>query len=221
MKELEQAIQTAFAGMVTSGKLTALIEEGVHGAVKSVITGCFNSYSPFQKALAEHINNNLKIDLDGIGLAGYNALLMNIIKAKLDASVVKYAERLISKELDDLLVNPPAEIKLSELVTMLREHSREDDQSGGVSCHVQHSDSSAGWGHVKLDVKPNQSARDCRYDLAYTDKGEVYRIGLPYHDDITKRVFAGPFFGFDRALFQMHAAKTKLIIDEDAVDTGN
>ena len=37
--------------------------------------------------------------------------------------------------------------------------------------------------------------------------------------DPSKKIFCGPFYGFDRLLFQMYAAKTKLIIDEDDVNT--
>lgn len=219
MKELEQAIQTAFAGMVSSGQLGKIIETNVQKAVEKTLDDVFKSYSPFQKNLTEHIQKTLNVDFGGIGLAGYNEIVLKIIKAKLDASVFKFAEKQISASLDELLENPPAEIKLSELVEMLSKEARaEDNHERGISCHVVENDNNDRWGTVKLDKKPRVAARDCQFDIAYTDKGEIYRIGIPYHGDVTKKLFAGPFFGFERALFQMYAAKTRLILDD--VDTG-
>lgn len=223
MKELEQAIQTAFTNMVTSGQVTKIIETQIQKTVEHVFVETFRSYSPFCKALTDHVQKTLQVDFAGLGLAGYNETVLRIIKAKLDANVEQFAMGQISKAMDELLKTPPTEIKLSELVDLLKKHvGAGDGGECGVSCHVEFSDGSTlkGWCHVRLDEKPRQSSRDCRFDVAVTDKGEIYRISLPYSGDVTKRMFAGPFYGFECALFQMYAAKTRLIIDEDNVDTG-
>ena len=221
MKELEQAIQTAFTDMVTSGQLKKVIETNVQKAVESVLSDCFRNYSPFQKALAEHINATLRVDFERLGLAGYNATLLQIIKTKLDAAVFQFAEKQIGEGLAELLQNPPAEIKVSELVAMLKKQLQEDSsyheesRPDVVDCEVQ-TDTGivAGYGQVKLTVKRRGSTDGRCYELAIDSEQRVYRVSLPYQGDISKRVFAGPFFDFERALFQIYAAKTKLVLDE-------
>lgn len=219
MNELSQAIQTAFTGMVESGQLTKIIEANVQKSVETVLSEALRSYSPFQKALAEHVQKSLSVDFSNLGLAGYNETILKIIKAKLDASIHKFADKQFAESMDELLQNPPAEIKLSALVKMLSDEAKEDDNHEGISWHLVMSDSSDGWGHLKMDAKPDVRKDDCRFEIAFTAKGEIYRIYIPYSGDVTKKIFAGPFFGFERVLFQMYAAKTKLILDEDAVES--
>ncbi|TXH09637.1 MAG: hypothetical protein E6R03_16465 [Hyphomicrobiaceae bacterium] len=71
MKELGQEMQKVFTEMVSSGALTKIIEENVQAAVGGVLHECFRDYSPFRKALVEHINQNLSVDFSALGFAGY------------------------------------------------------------------------------------------------------------------------------------------------------
>lgn len=220
MKELEQAMTAVFAKMVANGDLNQIVEESVKGAVKRVIADCFTSYSPFHKQLGEHINKTLAVDFSALGLAGYNDFLLKVIKTKLDAAVFQFAEQHISQGLDELLKPAPKEIKLSALIELLREARREDltGEEDGISWHVRKAGTVSRYRYVHLDPKRGKSYDECGYQLSVTDQGEVYRLVLPWSGDVSKKIFAGPFYGFDRALFQMYAAKTKLILDEEAED---
>lgn len=203
MKELEEAITKTFGDMVASGKLTEIIEGHVQKSVDSVFRSFFETYSPFQEALQEYINQNLRVNFEGLGLA---------------AAVFKFAEKQITQGLEYIFEGAPAEIKLSALVAMLEESERQDDsQSEGISCHVELDKYTEGYHWIKLDRKRRKSSDECEYSIAVNKQGEGYNIGLPHRGDVTKKLFAGPFYGFDRALFQLYAAKSKLIIDEDAI----
>lgn len=58
----------------------------------------------------------------------------------------------------------------------------------------------------------------CAIHGAVTKNGEVY--GLTFGDaNMKDRMFLGPKYGFERFIFQLHAAKTKLELDEDAITT--
>lgn len=222
MKELEQAITTAFADMVDSGKLKKTIEDAVQGSVARALTDCFHSYSPFHKSLSEHINKSLGVDLSSLGLSGYNATLLQIIKAKLDANICRFADEQFAKSLEKLLADAPPEIKLSDLVEKFRRFANDENEcDNGISCHLVMSEGSCrGYGRLHLDIKSGKDAWNCRYHISFADKGEIYNISLPDSGDPSKRIFAGPFYGFDRMLFQMYAAKTKLILDRDADSIG-
>ena len=214
MKELEQIVQHALAQMAESGQFNKIVEAMVHKSVEEIISQCFNYGGPFQKQLAEAINKNIHIDFSHLGLAGYNQTLLNIIKAKLDSSIVQFAQKQISEGLDQLFATPPAEIKLSELVELYKKYLAEDDRDKEmeINAKVIRSEGCDGYWRLKLDGVPNKYGK--QFEIACDNKGNIYSISAPYHGDLTKALFAGPFYGFERALWQMYAAKTKLVIDD-------
>lgn len=215
MQELEAAIQTAFKGMVATGQLAKIVETQVQRSVENVLNDTFRSGSVFQKALADHVQKAIGLDFSDLGLVGYNVVVRNIIKAKLDATINHFAIKQIEACLDEVLQNPPTEITLAELRDLLREHQRNHyREEREISCHVVMNENTCpGYGVLKMDVKPNVSAKECGFEIAFTDTGEIYRLGLPYQGNFDNRVFVGPFYGFERALFQMYVAKTKLVLN--------
>lgn len=154
------------------------------------------------------------MDLRQLGLVGYNEIVLKIVKAKLDASVEVFGKAQIEKDLEELLKSPPAEIKLSDLVEQMKE-AHKDDERYECTCIVDWG-TSDGWGRVYLDKNGDKRKNDCEHSLAFTKEGEIYSFSIDRCDP-SKKMFFGPTYGFERSLFQMYAAKTKLIIDEDEV----
>ena len=219
MKEMQAAIETAFKQMVESGALNKVITESVEKSVTSVIKQTFESYSPFQKALTENVNKSLVINFDDLGLAGYNDMLLKIIKSRVDASIFKTAEKQITEGMDELMASPPAEVKLSDLVKEFRKYAAEDrPPDSEISFHCKDSDSSTGYFQCAMDEKSGKPHYDCGYRFAVTDKGEIYSLKFPHEGDVTKGLFVGRRFGFEKTLFQLWACKTKMVMDVDDVD---
>jgi hypothetical protein len=219
MKELETAIVAAFNKMAETGAIQTIIENKIEKTVADILDGILKSYSDFGKNLATHIQQSLNVDLSQLGLVGYNDIVLKIIKAKLDDSINIIGKNRLEKELSELLVNPPAEIKLSQLVTDMKE-SYQDRGYSQCTCIVEDSAYSSticqAYLRIYLDAK-EKDKNSCEYRLGVTDKGEVYSFNISGRDP-AKTIFVGPSYGFDRALFQMYTAKTKLIVDEDEVE---
>lgn len=216
MKELETAIIAAFNKMAESGAIEKIIEEKISKTVDSILDSALKSYSDFGKDLEKTIKDGLKVDLKKLDLLEYNHIILAIIKKKLDHSVLTVGKERLEKEMEELLASPPAEVKLSALVEMLKEGA--DDRSGSECTCIVEGSISDGWGHVYLDKNDDKDKHQCDYRLAYTDKGEVYSIHIDGRDP-KESLFIGPLYGFERSLFQMYVAKTRLIVDRDDVDT--
>lgn len=216
MKELETAIVAAFTKMAETGAIEKIVAEKIAKTVDSILDDALRSYSDFGKQLKETINASLHVDMKGLSLTGYNDIILKIIKAKLDNSIEIVGAARIEKELEELLAAPPAEIKLSELVEQLK-----NGRTGGdwyqCTCIVDWG-SNDGWGRIYLDEDGDKSKRDCDHELAFTKDGEIYSISIDGRDP-SKKLFIGPFYSFERSLFQMYVAKTKLIVDENEVET--
>jgi hypothetical protein len=151
-----------------------------------------------------------------LGLAGYNDIILKIVKEKLDNGIEAFGKAQIEKDLEELLKAPPAEIKLSELIEQMKSRARGDHDSE-CTCLIEWG-SNDGWGRVYLDEGSAKSRRDCKYELAFTKDGEIYSFSIDGRDP-SKKMFCGPFYAFERTLFQMYAAKTKLIMDKGEVNT--
>ena len=214
MKELETAIVAAFATMTKTGAIQQIIEKEIERTVGDILHSSLNSYSGFGKQLEKVINDSLNVDMEQLGITGYNYTILNIIKSKLDSSIEVIGRAQIEKDLEELLQCPPKEIKLSQLVEQLKNNY--DEIHDECTCIVSTS-TPDGWGRIYLHKQSSVNRRDCEYVLAYTADGEIYNISIDGRDP-SKRIFCGPFYGFERTLFQMYAAKTRLIIDEDEVN---
>jgi hypothetical protein len=215
MKELESAIVAAFTKMAETGAIQAIIEKKIEKTVDEILGDALRSYSDFGKNLSEVIKGAMNVDLRQLGLVGYNDIVLKIVKAKLDHSMEVFGKAQIEKYLEELLKCPPAEIKLSELVEQLKE-AHSDDERYECTCIVEWGKSD-GWGRVYLDKNGDKRKYDCEHSLSFTKEGEIYSFSIEGRDP-SKKIFCGPFYGFERTLFQMYAAKTRLIVDEDDVE---
>lgn len=215
MKELELAIVAAFNTMAENGTIQKIVEEKIKKTVDSILDDALRSYSDFGKELSKTIREGLNVDMRQLGLVGYNDIVLKIIKEKLDNSIEVVGRARIEKEMEELLATPPAEIKLSQLVEQLKKGDLSDDKYK-CTCIVDWGNND-GWGRVYLD-ESERDKRACAHQLAFTADGEIYSISIDGRDP-NKKLFIGPFYNFERSLFQMYVAKTRLIVDEDQVNT--
>jgi hypothetical protein len=84
MQEIEDAVIAAFRGMVSSGKLNQIIKKKIGETVEGVIDSALRSYSDFDKALSTAVQGALHIDADKLALPGYNEIILQIVRKKLE-----------------------------------------------------------------------------------------------------------------------------------------
>jgi hypothetical protein len=217
MKDMQNAVNAAFNGMVKEGKIEAIIEKQIEGTVKSIIEEALRSYSDFGKSLSEKIKNDLKFDFKEIGFDSYNHFIVKTIKAKIDKEIHIAGKEKIEKLLDDMLVDCPKEMKISELVEKFKEKVFSDNCNEApddeCTCLVEQSGSFIYIGFSGTADKPKY---DCDYRIGiYKDKIHSLRFGK---SEISREFFLGTQYGFEKILFQLYATGAKIIIDEDNID---
>jgi len=221
MKEIETAVTAAFTTMAASGALQKVIEENVVRAVSECVKNTLGSYSDFSKALNEHVKAALNVDFRELGLTGYNEIVLKIIKTKLADSINSVGVQRLEKEMGELLVDPPAEIKLSDLVEQFKESlDRYDQRDNRITCDVNTAGSTGicpGYAHIYMDKESGKSRHGCGIQIDVTPTGEVFGLKIS-GTDIKNTLFVGPHFGFERSLFQLYAGGTKILVDSDDVD---
>src|SRR4051812_9474145 len=116
MKELENAVTAAFRGMVSSGKLNQIIEKKIGETVEDVIGSALRPYSDFGKSLSTAVQGALHIDANKLALPGYNEIVLQIVKKKLEHGLEVIGKERLEKDLEHLLSGGvPQEITISKL----------------------------------------------------------------------------------------------------------
>lgn len=223
MKELEQVVSNAFSNIVTAGVIEKAIEEKLTKTITSIINDELQSYSEFGKQLNEHVKRAVKVDFSQLGIPGYNDLILKIIRQRVDANLNKQIEKHVTEQLDELLAPAPDEIKLSELVADFIKFQAEK-QSYSCSCDLPERitlgvSTDGSFTHVYLDKEHGSDRYECPWRIDTMD-GRVYSVRINEIDP-KNALFIGPMYGFERKLFQLYAAGTKLVIDADVdeIDT--
>ncbi|KVZ18618.1 hypothetical protein WT88_29490 [Burkholderia stagnalis] len=223
MKQLEQAFSTAFSNIISSGLIEKAIEENIAKTVESTIREQLRSYSDFGKAIEERVKTALQVNFDNLGLPGYNDLILKIVRAQVDANVQSTLAAQVEKQMTELLTPAPAELTLSALVAEFIEDSKRYDNSGPdrITLIVEEdsSYSSTKFHHIYLDKEEGQGKYECHHRID-VHNGKMYNV-LIGKQDPDKKLFVGSLYGFERRIFQLYAAGTKLIVDgdEDSINT--
>lgn len=218
MKEFTDLIQKVITDMSNDGRLEKMVTASVEKMVSGAITSALESYSGFGRELNEQVKDALHFDVKLLGLAGYNETVMQIVKAKLSSAVNIQGAEKISEQIDGILSDVPAEIKLSELVEEFKQHCNDYpgvDCGDKVSCEVEVRN---GYGTVTL--MPHEKQRGIRKSITLQydpEKNNVYGFSIG-SEDYSKKIFANCRYGFQKLLFGLYACRAKLIIDEDQVD---
>ncbi|HDR8933005.1 hypothetical protein [Burkholderia vietnamiensis] len=218
MNELEQAVSTSFANIVASGAIEKAIEAQLTKTITSIIDDQLRSYSDFGEKLKEHVKESLQVDFQGLGLPGYNDLILKIVRKKVAALTEQSIAESIEKQMADLLTPAPKEIKLSELVERFINHHAERfscscDGPDRITLRVEESQYGSRW--ISLDKAEGTREYDCEIRFGVSDQdGRMFGLRLDKRE-IEKTLFIG-FYGFEREIFQLHAAGSKLIIDGDS-----
>jgi hypothetical protein len=242
MTDLSQAIADATAKLIASGKVEAMVEKNLEKLVADIAQEQLRSYSDFGKKIAAAFAESIDFEISRLNLPSYNAVIVDILKRKFDAIIDQRARDDMSALVDELLKEPPAEIKLSELVEQykihVRGHSNEkvgNEVSVVVSRRRERSkytwDKNSEWIDVGLSEKAGLGEDDlyrCDFRLHVSPKDlgvkgdkslRVSTIWLGATEvSSVRNLFLGDVYGFQRFLFQLWAAKTPIVLDEDAVD---
>jgi hypothetical protein len=218
MDQMKDAIDTAFKNIVASGLIEKTIEEKLTETIKSAIDNQLRQYSDFGKAIEQKVKELVKVDLSSLGLEGYNDFVMKIIRKNVAELTDKSISTQIENQLKELLAPAPEQIELSKLVANFIAFSKENDlteNQSEITLIVEHSSGSSDYRYVCLDAEPNKSAYQCKYRIGVTSKGDPFSMRID-DEDMRKKLFVGSMYSFERDLFQMHVAGTKIIFDKEA-----
>jgi len=220
MEQLQQAVTDSFAKILATGAIEQIIEKELAATVSKIFNEELRSYSDFGKGLTEYIKSALKVDFDHLGLPGYNDFILKVVRAQVDANINNVLAGQVNDQLAALLAPPPTEITLSALVADFIEFNKRDDcgcdTRSNITLILEEPRHGMRW--VSLDADPDVKEHETSIRFLWSDWNQTIGGLRINKKEMDKYLFVGPIYGFERKLFQMHIAGTKLIIDQEADD---
>lgn len=214
--DLAKNLHETIDRIVASGRIESAIEEAVEKAVISVLQDELRSYSDFGGHLKDAVKKSLDFDPAEIDLPSYNEQILKIVRAKVQGLTRASIESQVAEQMEHLLEPAPESINLSKLIGQFVEFVKERRRYDCV-CHNEDSVSfhtSAGrdgFRYIQLDESPGKAVHQCDIQIGM-HQHRVFSLTLRHvHTD--RQLFAGPYYGFEKLLFQMKAAKTRIVFD--------
>jgi hypothetical protein len=219
MEQLQQAVAAAFQKVVDSGAVEAAIEKNIAETIQGLVRDQLRPYSPFAKALNEQVAKALQVDLSRLDLPSYGQLILNIVRRRVEAETDNQLAKVVEKQLSELLATAPAEISLQQLVEQFIEEHADDEaeRNERITLIVDGRDYGMRW--IYMDKAERKDKYSCAIRFLHNhETGKISALRLD-GAEVEKTLFIGPLYRFERALFQMHAAGTRLTGVEEHIET--
>lgn len=217
MTDITRAVEYAIRKLVDSGSIEEVIEKKIAETVSRLIEEQLSSYSPFGKAVNEKIKEALSVDYERVSIPAYNAMIADVVVRKVHEYVATTGVANIEETLGAILKPAPKQIKLSEIIEKFKEDVVERfdyDPEKHTKITVYFDDAREHWDSrwIYLDREADTKKYECEFSFLINCRGNI--AFLRFKGRNTKEdVFIGGYYGFERVLFDLHAAQTKVEID--------
>ncbi|QYY44737.1 hypothetical protein ACKE5C_19360 (plasmid) [Aneurinibacillus thermoaerophilus] len=218
MMDLNKLVNDSLGKIQAEGFVEQVVEEQLKKTIKSIVHDVLREYSDFGKNLKKQVESQLNINLDKLNIASYNLMVLNAVKEKLDEAMYLQGIEKIKADMDEILGTSKNEYKLSELIEKLKNDALEyeDDLRGEeMSFHIEPGSSLT---FISFDKEPDKHRYECKYRISVDKEGKLISVkigGMEFKNN----VIMGGLYGIEATLFKMYTQGSKLIIDEDEVDT--
>lgn len=216
--DIEKAVQEKFYVIAQSGVIEEAIKEQLEKSIKSMISDCLKEYSDFGKTIKKKIKESLNLGNMDLDLPSYNQLVCNWVTEIVNQQIITDSKAQIQKNIK-MFFKPlkKLEYKISEIIEKFKELIYEpDDYNITFIADAPSTGIAPGYLHFYFDEKPNREKFSCDYKFGLTPEGELFTVTISGVDG--NKIKFDPGYGFDSFLFQLFAAKIKIIDDSEDVD---
>jgi len=220
MQELKNAVATAFDNVVASGAIEKAIQEQIGKCVETAVRDQFGYSGKMTKAINEKVAGLIDVNLDQIDLPSYRDLISKVIQKRVGAVMTTQFTEQLEKDIGEMLEPAPAEITLEQLLEDFVKHQMDQYDASEMrgrdfTLHIDRGDHNDGYVDIYFDKESNKSKYGCDFMIRTKKGGEVWALRLD-GDEMKNKLYVGPMYSFEKRLFQMYTAKTKLIIPAEA-----
>lgn len=214
MMDLNKMVNDTLVQMEGENFVEGVVRKRLEKTIVDIVDDVFREYSDFGKKLKGHIEENLNINFENLGLEGYNGLVLSAVKEELDKAITIQGIEKIKQATEEMLSDAKGEYTLTEIIEKLKgESSKEEyefDYDEKVSLIIENGGS--GYKRIYLDEEEKDGKYEHDYQIALDGNGKPYSIRLK-GDDINPKKIMGGLYGLERLLFKIYASGAKITLD--------
>lgn len=224
--EINFDLEAAVASALSPEKLSPILDKHLTEAITSAVREATGYNSPFAKALKTQLVEMLPHGLALDDVAKFQQVLNHSLRDLVHGMNAEAVNTALRKVAEEALPEVPAVVKLSELLDEARDgfHKEkheaiyalwEPSRHGGGGWLYLHGDPSPGSSSIYSSSRSRESSKyGARYQLAVSDKGEVYALKLDGRQ-VTPAARPDVIGRLDSIFMSMYVGRTRLEIDMD------
>lgn len=183
--DINTEIKKATQAYLESDKLKEHIQAKAEKMINELVDDSFCYFGGIKKTVEEAMKNEIHINIEELGLSGFNTFITDVIKEKLNKSIRAEAERRIGEEMEKILTPIDKVVSIQtlkeELLSAADTYNLDIcgdvtldmlDGDGGYSesdvftlLFVKPDNERYKWVTIYADLKPNKSEYECEYEF--------------------------------------------------------
>lgn len=206
--------------IIESGIVESAIQKELQETMSEIIHDTLREYSDFGKKLKDEVKKVVDINFSELTIPTYNKLIVNTIKEGLDKLMMSEGVAKLKADMENMLLGETKDWKLSELMKNFKEENEDDARQNDWSEISFHCEYDGTFAHIYFDAEPDKLAYECSNKL-FIYKDELSSVNFKESHKLKDLSvnFVGKLYGFEKLIFQIYARGSKIIIDDDKVDT--
>ncbi|MDM0533204.1 hypothetical protein QTH05_06845 [Clostridium perfringens] len=210
MIDLNKIVNETLVNLEEEKFVEKVVKERLEKTITGIVDDVFREYGDFGKSLKDYIENNLNVNLERLGLEGYNTLALAAIKEQLDQTITVQGIEKLKKSTEEMLSDVKKSYNLSELIETLKNKStiEEREYDDKITLFIEKDGS---FTHIYMDDEEKDHKYDCDYQINI-NRDKPYSIKLKGDEINTKKILGG-FYGLDRLLFKIYSTGANIELD--------
>ena len=116
MIDLNKIVNDTLVKLEKEQFVETVVKKRLEKTITEIVDDTFREWSDFGKNLKEYIRENLNVNLESLGLEGYNSLALAAIKEELDKCITIQGIEKIKETTKEILSDVKPEYTLSEII---------------------------------------------------------------------------------------------------------
>ena len=221
MIDLNKIVNETLVKLEEEKFVETVVKKRLEQTISEIVDDTFRKWSTFGENLKSYIEENLNVNIENLGIEGYNTLALKAIQEELDKVVTAQGIEKIKEATREILSDVKSEYTLSEIIEELKEeNSKEEyefDEDDTIAIIIDGEED--GYKHIYLSAEEpssiygSVSKYDYDYQIAINRLGKPYSIKLKNKEIDTKKILGG-LYGLDKLLFKIYSSGAKIILDK-------
>ena len=182
MIDLNKIVNDALVELEKERFVETAVKKRLEKTIEEIIDDTFRRWGTFGENLKSYIDKNLNVNIENLGIEGYNTLALKAIQEELDKVITTQGIEKIKDTTREILSDVKSEYTLSEIIEALKEENLKEeyefDEEDTIAIIIEGDED--GYKHIYLSLEEPKSIYGRVSKHSYDYQIAINRLGKPY-----------------------------------------